>query len=319
MKRHLLSFFLPGVFFFSFCCSTLTHAQDDQSQLSFNILDLCGKWKVKGSGRTFEFFADGSATDTTTFSNSTGETTESRKKQWKIAGNKVLITEINSNASSIPTLSIEIPFDPAKLQITESNESATSSRSTKMFATKQTPTVPKNPVAPGPKGPITTPSGPDFLSNLTINAIPLVKPDREGYLKTERISLQVTIKNPSLRESTGPLTVNYWLIGKNVRDPKQFCLLNKGSFPCNLGTDFSSRELKQTTDPYLNKWYYYSSGSYEFEGWIITVTTPSKETVLTKASKSEWERQSSKVSSLERGRVYDLRLDRLEGGSVNYY
>jgi len=139
-------------------------------------------------------------------------------------------------------------------------------------------------------------------------------------MKTERISLQVSLKNPSLRESTGPLTINYWLIGKNLRDAKQFCLLTKGVLTCNLGTDFSSREFKQTTDPYLHKYYYYSSsGSYEYDGWIVTITTPSGETVLTKASKSEWERQSTKVSALERGRVYDLRLDPVEGGSVYYY
>jgi hypothetical protein len=314
---------LPAVLLCLFCGGALTHAQDDPSNLSFNILDLCGKWKVEGAGRsgdrTFEFFQDGRATDTSTFQSSSGETTESRKKQWKVSGNKVLITEINPNASGFPTLSIEIPFDPARLQITESFESATSSRSTKMFATRQTPAIPTNPVTPGPKGPLTSSSSPDFLSKLTINVTPLVKPDKEGYMKTERISLQVSLKNPSLRESTGPLTINYWLIGKNLRDPKQFCLLTKGSMPCNLGTDFSSREFKQTTDPYLHKYYYYSSGSYEYDGWIVTISTPSGETVLTKASKSEWERQSSKASSLERGRVYDLRLDPVEGGSVYYY
>ena len=135
-----------------------------------------------------------------------------------------------------------------------------------------------------------------------------------------------SLKNSSLRDSTGPLKVAYWIFGKNSGDSKLFCMFSQGKFECNLGPSALTREFKHTTDPYLNKFYnssyvMSSSGSYEYVGWIVIVRDSSDRMVLIKATKTEWESQAAKLQGLNTSDAYDLRLDKVDGehGPYRYY
>jgi len=123
-----------------------------------------------------------------------------------------------------------------------------------------------------------------------------------------------------MRESTGIFTVSYWILGKNTSDSKQFCVFSKGKFDCSLGSSATDRELKRSTETYLNKYYTFTaSGSFEYAGWIIAVSDPSGAVALVKASKSQWEGLSEKLPTLEAWKVYDLQLNKIEGAYVPRY
>jgi len=150
---------------------------------------------------------------------------------------------------------------------------------------------------------------------------PSVRSNNNGYYKIQKLSLTVSLKNTDLRNPAGPLTVSYWILGKCTNNGKQFCLLKKGSFACSLDSSPSSREFKQTTDPYLNKFWaddFGSSGYTEYEGWIVVVKNSANQVIATKANKTEWDREFEKAALMERGKVYDFHLDKLDGLSVYY-
>ena len=295
---------------------------------SFNAKDLCGKWKVEtpdgsssNSSRIFEFFPDGRLLETSSHTTSQGESTNTYKKTWTVVGNNVLIAGPGQTENNGPSLTIEIPFDLTRLQIRETWDSPTSTRTTKMFAVREgSPILPASSV---PSQPAASTQNPPPKPALTVT--PSVKNDREGYYKTERISIGISLKNPSLRDSSGPLKVSYWILGKNCSDTKLFCLFTQGKFECDLGTNATNREVKQTTAPFLNKFYNYSgyssSGDYAYEGWIVVVRDSDDRMVLIKATKPEWERQAEKLQALDTQGAFNLRLDKMEGahGPYHYY
>ncbi len=290
--------------------------------LSANALDLCGKWTIIRDGssteRTFEFFPDGRVTEVSSYKTSSGETTQTYDKLWKVEGDKVRVSPKGSDGPSSQSIFIDLPFDVSKLQISEVWSSPSSTRQTKMFAS---PTdAPNPPQSPGlPTQAAAPPPTESSLSKLNISVSPSTKNSSEGYYKIQRLSLNVTLKNPSLKESSGQFTVSYWILGKNTRDPKQFCVFSKGKFDCSLGCSATDRELKRSTETYLNKYYYYSSGSFEYAGWIVSVSDASGTTALVKASKPQWESQSNKLPTIEPWKVYDLQLDKIEGAYIPQY
>ena len=296
---------------------------------SSDPMSLCGKWKVENpqgyssdSSRFFEFFPDGRVVETSIYNGSQGESTNSYKKSWSVVGNKVLIVGSGQSSNNGQSITIEIPFDLSRLLIMETWDSPTSTRTTKMFAKREGAS--SLPPASAVSQPATSVQNPPPKIDVTV--IPSVKSGSEGYYKTQRLSLGISLKNQSLRDSTGPLKVAYWIFGKNSSDAKLFCLFSQGNFECNLGPTALNREFKQSTEPYLNKFYnssyvISSSGAYGYEGWIVTVSDSNNRLVLIKATKPEWERQAAKLQHLNTGNAYDLRLDKVDGahGPYHYY
>jgi len=294
--------------------------------VSSDAKDLCGKWKIEspygGSSRVFEFFPDGHLIETSSYSSSQGESTNSYKKSWSVVGNKVLIIGPGQSSNNGQSITIEIPFDLSRLLIVETWESPTSTRTTKMFASREGDS--SLPPASASSQRATSAQNPP--PKIALSVAPSVKNGREGYYKTQRLSLDISLKNQSLRDSTGPLKVAYWIFGKNSKDTKFFCLFSQGKFDCNLGPSATTREFKQATDPYLNKFYNTpfiidSSGAFEYEGWIVIVRDSSDRLVLIKATKPEWESQAAKLQGLNTSDAYDLRLDKVDGahGPYRYY
>gem|GEM_PF-3027785 len=300
-------------------------SENPSPQLSSNALDLCGKWKVESNGssseRTFEFFSDGRATDTLAYKSSSGESVQTYHKVWKIEGFKVLILpkgDVVSSPSSSQSIFIEIPFDTARLQITEIYQHSSYTRQTKMVAVRTEMPPPQPSGAPAS---IETPPPPGSpASKPVVAVVPSIKNSSEGYYKIQRIALNIALKNSSMKGSTGPLKVSYWVLGKNTRDSKQFCVFSKGQFDCTLGSGVADREFKRTTETYLNKYYSYSSsGSFEYAGWIVTVADPAGSVILVKANKPQWEKLEDKLPALEPRKVYDLELNKTEGAYVPMY
>jgi len=284
-------------------------------------MDLCGKWAIRSEGsrseRTFEFFPDGQVTETIMYTSSSGETTETYQKLWKIQGDKIFISPKSTDGNSNQSIFIDLPFDTSNLQITEVWMSASSTRQSKLFAERTE--APKS--SSGLAVPAATPPPPSaVLTKLGISVNPSTKNSTQDYYKIQRISLNITLKNACLRESTGLINVSYWILGKNVSDSKQFCVFSKGKFDCSLGSSISDREFKRSTDTYLNKYYsYFSSGGFEYAGWIVAVSDSSGNIAVIKASKPEWERQGDKLPGLEVDNVYDLPLNKVNGARVPRY
>lgn len=325
-KRTLSAIFLGGFLLpvfaaFAQDAEPAEAAPESQPRLSANALDLCGKWAIQSNGssmeRTFEFFPDGRVTEVSTYISSRGETTETYDKLWKIEGDKVVIVPKGSDDPSSHSIFIDLPFDVSRLQISELWTSSSSRRQTKMVAVR----VEAPPSRPTPVPPVqsaTPPSSATSLSKLNVSVSPSAKNSSEGYYKIQRLSLNITLKNQSMRESTGLMSVSYWILGKSIRDSKQFCVFSKGKFDCSLGSSATDRELKRSTETYLNKYYVYSE-SFEYVGWIVAVSDPSGAVALVKASKPQWERLSDKLPTLEAYTAYDIQLDKIEGAYVPRY
>ena len=316
-----------GVALALFPCIALTQAPSKGGgMVSSDAKDLCGKWKVESSygdiSRFFEFFPDGRLVETSSYSSSRGETTNSYKKNWSVVGNKVLVVGPGQSGTNGQSITIEIPFDLSRLQIMETWDSPTSTRTTKMVASREgASSLP--PASPATQR---ATSAQSQLPKIDVSVLPSVKTATKDYYKTQRLSLDISLKNSSLRDSTGPLKVAYWIFGKNSGDSKLFCMFSQGKFECNLGPSNLTREFKHTTEPYLNKFYnssyvMSSSGSYEYAGWIVIVRDSSDRMVLIKATKTEWESQAAKLQGLNTSDAYDLRLDKVDGehGPYRYY
>jgi len=291
------------------------------SQFSSNAMDLCGKWSIRSerstSERTFEFFPDGQVTEISTYKSTREETTQTYQKLWKIQGDKIFISPKGTDGGSNQSIFIDLPFDTSKLQITEVWTSSSSTRQAKMFAERLEAPKPSSGLAV----PAATPPPPSaLLTKLGISVIPSTKNSTQDYYKIQRISLNITLKNSCLRESTGLMNVSYWILGKNVSDSKQFAVFSKGQFDCSLGSNISDRELKRSTDTYLNKYYSFSSSrGFEYAGWIVAVSDPAGNIAAIKSNKPEWERQGDKLPGLEVFKVYDLPLNEVEGSYVPRY
>jgi len=297
-----------------------------QAQTSSIAEDLIGRWRVETpegysgrSSRIFEFFPDGRVVETSSYSTSSGESTNAYKKTWKVVGSQVVITRLGDTGGNGQSIAIDIPFDLARVQIVETWETPTSTRTTKMFALRDSPTAPSD--AHDAAQPAASGASPQVKVEGAV--VPSVKSDRDGYYKTERISLGISVRNSSLREATGPLKISYWIFGKSSGDSKFICLFSRGSIECDLGTNATNREFKTSTTPYLNKFYdpsrvISSSDYFEYHGWAITVNDPSGRLVLVKANKPEWERQATKLESLDTSRVYNIRLDHIPGARPPY-
>ncbi|MFZ4774492.1 MAG: hypothetical protein ACOYM3_03970 [Terrimicrobiaceae bacterium] len=293
-----------------------------EGETSMNPQDLAGIWAFEGGGqysassRLLEFLPDGTVFESNRHSNSGGGyTTERRKRVWVLQQNKILINEPSgSGRSGYPTIEIALPFNKTRLELSEVYTSTDTTRTSTMFATRTTPPAPSP--APG-----TSPSAnaaPLGAAKVQLTVTPSVKNSTDSYYKVQKLSLSVTLKNSDLKVSSGPLTVNYWILGVQTQDAKQFCLLKSGTFTCSLGTQFSDREFKTTTEPIMNRFYPYSSSYSEYGGWIVVVKNSSGQVIAVKASKSEWERQFVKAVTMERGTVYDLRLNKLDGLRAYY-
>jgi hypothetical protein len=298
---------------------------------SSNPNDLCGKWKVETPGgystdssRFFEFFPDGRLLETTTYNGPQGESTHTYKKSWSVVGNKVLIVRSGQSSDNGQSITVEIPFDLSRLQIVETWESPNSTRSTKMFAVREGGS--REPPA-AVRSQLATPAPParpsDLLSKLDLAVSPSTRDSHENYYKIQRIALSISLRNPSLRDATGPLTVSYWIFGKsNGKSVRQFCVFAKGRFDCSLGTNSSSREFKTTTEQYQNKHYdttsvISSETYYDYSGWIVAVSDPSGKIAIIKSNNPAWEREEAKLPALESGSVYDLQLGKVQG--ARYY
>lgn len=323
-----------GIAIFS-TCSAADLAGDFSSSA---LRDLVGTWTVEQGesmsrsggrySRSFEFLPDGTVFETTSYPTSGGGTsTQRRKRGWTAQPDKVVVADLGgAGTCGSNTVEIAVPFDKNRMALVETYNSQDSTHTTTMFATMTAP-----PATPGG----VPPSGsqvPDAAARPTqppstkilLSVTPSVKNSTEGYYKIQKLSLTITLKNTDLKVPSGPLAVNFWILGKQGQGGKQFCLLKSGNFSTTLGTDFSNRETKTATEPTVNKLYnpafvISSSGYAEYEGWIVAVKNSAGQLVAVKASKPDWERQLEKAAVLERGAVYDLKLNKLEGVRSYYY
>jgi len=252
-----------------------------------------------------------------------GTSTQRRKRGWTAQPDKVVVADLGgAGTGGSNTVEIAVPFDKNRLALVEIYNSQNSTRTTTMFATMTAPLSPPGGVPPsGSQVPdaAARPTQPPS-TKILLSVTPSVKNSTEGYYKIQKLSLTITLKNTDLKVLSGPLAVNFWILGKQGQGGKQFCLLKSGNFSTTLGTDFSNRETKTATEPMMNRFYSYSSCHYaEYEGWIVVVKNSSGQLVAVKASKPDWERQLERAATLERGVVYDLKLNKLDGMRSYYY
>ncbi len=286
---------------------------------SMNPADLFGKWKVESgegysrSSRTFEFFPDGTVIETSTHVSESRETETNYKKKWSAGADSILILTPGADGREGQSISIPLPFDPLRMQIVETWESPTSTRTTRMTATRVGPSSPSSP----PTVRTQTPA-PTTPPKIEVSVVPSVKSSRESYMKVERISLKVTLRNQSLRSSTGPLKVSYWVFGKSDDNINLFWTFLSGGFDCNLGSDGVTRATEHTSQIYTNRFYdsvrvISGSDHFEYDGWIVRVTDAAGNLVAVKASKPQWEKLASQFAGLEQNRGYDLGLNAVQG------
>lgn len=279
---------------------------------SLGVSSFCGVWEIKSASsyetRRLEIQPNGSVTETTTYKSPTSETSEVQRKVWRRVGEQVRITRTGDEVPSGQTMTIDLPNDPNQTIITETWVYETSTRTNRLVARR---------VEASSEGVAKSVAPNSELSKLKVAVMPKIDKAAEGYYKIERISLAISLLNPSVRAATGPLTIKYWVIGRNIMDPKQYFLLTDGRSTCALGCTSQDREFKFNSDPFMNRYYADSSG-YKYEGWIIVIKDAGNRIVLIKSNKPDWERLVDKVEMLDNSASFDARLNKLKGGFMRY-
>lgn len=291
-------------------CATSVSAQS----LSQDPAALFGKWRIETAPghssdfeRTFEFFPDGNVLETSSYSSRQGGTTQTYRKRWSFEGSAIQILAPGADPANGQSIKIALPFDPSRLAIVETWESPTSTRTTRMFASRVGGPAPT-------ASPAATASVPATPPKIELGVVPSVRTTRDGYFKSERIALRITLRNQSLRAATGPLRVAYWVFGKSDQLSNTFWAFSAGNFSCDLGVDGATRSFTHTSADYVNRFYnpsavISSSDRFEYSGWVVTVTGPDGRLLLVKASRPQWEQAPEKAARLEANRAYNLSLD----------
>jgi hypothetical protein len=269
-------------------------------QYATSIEELFGVWKVGAEGgaanRTLEFRPDGSAVEAATAAGS-----QPLRRTWSVEDGKILITGTPGWRMEIP-----LPFHKQKMALTEITETADTTVTRRLEATRAAPTA-----APAAKPSPTTTS----LSRIALTVTPSRRSDG-AYPAVQTLSLTLTLRNADIRNPTGPFQVEYLILGADERDARLFALLDRGSFAAELGASIADRELKRTTDPRVVKYYHASRGYFSYSGWAVLLRDPSGKISLVEASRPEWEKLPERLDALKMGKVYDKSLTVVAGAPL---
>lgn len=124
--------------------------------------------------------------------------------------------------------------------------------------------------------------------------------------KTQRVSFDITLKNKSLSNATGPLNAVFYAFGESVHDRRAFKLLQKESFDFDL----EARGSHNHATPQIELKFDTTGLSFgeKYRGWILQVHNGEGEMVFEQQS-SGFINGTADFANLELGKFYNHKAE----------
>ena len=154
---------------------------------------------------------------------------------------------------------------------------------------------------------------------IRIDVIPRNSSKRDGYYVNEEVSLKIKVANLSLKEETGPISLQYFILGKGAKNNDEFVLFDSGEESFELGKTHEDRSFEYAPNTFTNKYGISgSSGNFKYEAWFVAVLDDDGNVIQTKSNKQSL-KDYNLIKNMEKNYRYDKSLQKLEGGRKYMY
>jgi hypothetical protein len=129
----------------------------------------------------------------------------------------------------------------------------------------------------------------------------------------EEINLKIKVANLNLNDKTGPIHMQYYLLGKGTKNSGEYVLFDSGEESFDLGKTHSDRSFEYSTDTFTNKyWVYGGPGFYKYDAWFVVVIDDEGNVIATKSNKQTL-KDYDLIKNMEKNFRYDKSFKKLEG------
>ena len=136
---------------------------------------------------------------------------------------------------------------------------------------------------------------------------------KEDYYVNEEINLKIKVANLNLNDKTGPIHMQYYLLGKGTKNSSEYVLFDSGEESFELGKTHSDRSFEYSTDTFTNKyWVYGGPGFYKFDAWFVVVLDDEGNDIAIKSNKQTL-KDYDLIKDMEKNFRYDKSFKKLDG------
>ena len=148
---------------------------------------------------------------------------------------------------------------------------------------------------------------------IRIDVVPRNSSKRDSYHVNEEINLKIKVANLNLNDKTGPIHMQYYLLGKGTKNSGEYVLFDSGEESFDLGKTHSDRSFEYSTDTFTNKyWVYGGPGFYKYDAWFVVVIDDEGNVIATKSNKQTL-KDYDLIKNMEKNFRYDKSFKKLDG------
>ena len=148
---------------------------------------------------------------------------------------------------------------------------------------------------------------------IRIDVIPRNSSKKEEYYVNEEINLKIKVANLNLNDKTGPIHMQYYLLGKGTKNSSEYVLFDSGEESFELGKTHSDRSFEYSTDTFTNKYGVYGgSGNYKYDAWLVVVIDDEGNVIATKSNKQTL-KDYDLIKDMDKNFRYDKSFKKLDG------
>jgi hypothetical protein len=155
---------------------------------------------------------------------------------------------------------------------------------------------------------------------IRIDVVPRSSNKKEEYYVNEEINLKIKVANLNLKDKTGPIHMQYYLLGKGTKNSGEYVLFDSGEESFDLGKTQSDRSFEYSTDTFTNKYGVYGgSGNYKFDAWFVVVIDDEGNVIQTKSNKQNL-KDYDLIKDMDKNFRYDKSFKKMDGARrYKYY
>lgn len=148
---------------------------------------------------------------------------------------------------------------------------------------------------------------------IRIDVVPRSSNKKEEYYVNEEINLKIKVANLNLKDKTGPIHMQYYLLGKGTKNSGEYVLFDSGEESFELGKTQSDRSFEYSTDTFTNKYGVYGgSGNYKFDAWFVVVIDDEGNVIQTKSNKQNL-KDYDLIKDMDKNFRYDKSFKKMDG------
>ena len=141
-----------------------------------------------------------------------------------------------------------------------------------------------------------------------MEAIPKTNSKKKEYDTIEEIGLRIKLTNQNLNNPTGPLTLYYFIMGKETLNSSKYKLLDSGEINIVLGNNAKDRFYEYTSEQCINQfWNGPSPGFFKYDFWYVALADSEGNMVASKSNRPQFN-DFNKFMHMKKGMLYDKTL-----------